>query len=61
MNKPFTLQINDTRQEIVDIINNANLPAFNVKVILNDILQEIQAIDEEEIKKYKEENKDEIQ
>lgn len=60
MNKPFSLIVNETKEQIVNVVNNANLPAFCLKVILNDILNQINQIDEQEIKKYNEElNKEE--
>lgn len=55
MNKPFTLIINETRDKIVEIVNNANLPAFCIKIILNDILNQVESIDNAEIEKYKNE------
>lgn len=55
MNKPFTLIINETRDKIVEIVNNANLPAFCVEIILKDVLNQVESIDNAEIEKYKNE------
>lgn len=55
MNKPITLIVNETRDKIVENINNAQLPAFCIKIILQDVLNEIEKIDNEEIQKYKNE------
>lgn len=55
MNKPFTLQIQETEQKIVEIINNSQLPAYVLKNILQGIYAEIERVDNEEIAKYNEE------
>ena len=55
MNKPFTIQIQETEQNIVEIINNSQLPAYVLKNILQGIYAEIDRVDNEEIAKYNEE------
>lgn len=55
MNKPFTIQIQETEQKIVEIINNSQLPAYVLKNILQGIYAEIDRVDNEEIAKYNEE------
>lgn len=55
MNKPFTMQIQETEQKIVEIINNSQLPAYVLKNILQGIYAEIDRVDNEEIAKYNEE------
>lgn len=55
MNKPITLIVNETRDKIVENINNAQLPAYCVKIILQQVLNEIERIDNEEIEKYQNE------
>lgn len=57
MNKPFTMQIEETEQKIVEIINNSQLPAYVLKSILQGIYAEIDRVDNEEIAKYNEEQK----
>lgn len=59
MDKPFTLKIQETEKEIVEIINSSQLPAFVLKQILQGIYNEVNRIDEEEIKKYQEETEKE--
>lgn len=57
MNKPFTLKLEDLKNKIVEDINNAELPAFNVKIILQEIYKTIEDFDRQEIAKYNEEIK----
>ena len=59
MNKPFTLKIQEVEKEIVEIINSSQLPAFALKQILQGIYNEVDRIDNEEIKKYQEETEKE--
>ena len=55
MNKPFTMQIQETEQKIVEIINNSQLPAYVLKNVLQGIYAEIDRVDNEEIAKYNKE------
>lgn len=55
MNKPFTIQIQEAEQKIVEIINNSQLPAYVLKNILQGIYAEVERVDNEEIAKYNEE------
>jgi len=54
MDKPFTLKIQEVEKEIVEIINNSQLPAYVLKNILQGIYAEIERVDNEEIAKYNE-------
>ena len=37
MEKPFTLIIKEMEEEIIKIINKSNLPAYNIKLSLQNI------------------------
>lgn len=52
MNKPFTIQVQEVEQEIVNTINNSNLPAYVLKQIVKDIYQQISDVEQQEIQKY---------
>ena len=52
MEKHFTVKVNDTKKEIVDVINKANLPALVLKIILKDIYEEIESVEQKEIQEY---------
>lgn len=54
MEKPFTLIIKEMEEEIIKIINKSNLPAYNIKLSLQNIYNEVDRIDKEEISKYNE-------
>ena len=54
MNKPFSLTIAETEQQIVNILNNAQLPAYCLKNMLEKIYNQIEKLDQEEIEKYNE-------
>lgn len=41
MEKPITIQIEDTKKEIIDSINNSKLPIFTLEAIIKDIYNEI--------------------
>lgn len=53
--KPFTIIVQETTQNLVEIINNSQLPTFVLKNILQGIYAEIDRVDNEEIAKYNEE------
>lgn len=55
MNKPLSLMAQETEQEIVEIINKSQLPAYVLKKMLQEIYSEVERIESEEIKKYNEE------
>jgi len=52
MNKPMTVQVNETEQQLIEIINKSGLSSFCVKTILNNIYIQLDSIEKEEIKKY---------
>ena len=56
MNKPFTLKLEELKNKIVEDINNAELPAFNVEIILQEIYKTIEELDKQEIDNYYKEN-----
>lgn len=53
MNKPFTLQVQETQQEIVNTINKSNLPAYVLKNILKELYQQVEQLELNEIETYK--------
>lgn len=57
MNKPFTLKVQEVEQQIVEIINKAGteVPAFCIKVILQDVMKQVNDIDNAEINAYERE------
>lgn len=57
MNKPFTLRLEELKNKIVENINDAELPAFNIKIILQEIYSTIEELDKQEINNYYEEEK----
>ena len=59
MEKPFTIKANDLHQDILKLLNEAKMPCFVLKTIMNDIIKEIEDADGVEITKYLNElNKD---
>ena len=58
MGKPFTLQVNDLKENIVKLINEANMPCYVLKNVMIEIIKMIEDTDGQEITKYfEEENK----
>ncbi len=55
MNKPFTLQVQEIEQKLVEDINNSQLPAYVLKTILQNMYNQLEMIEQEEIAKYNEE------
>lgn len=53
MNKPFTLQVQEAQQEIVNTINKSNLPAYVLKIILKELYQQVEQLEINEIETYK--------
>lgn len=41
MEKPITLQVDEFKKNIIDVINNSNLPAIILDFILKDVYTEI--------------------
>lgn len=52
MDKPFTLKVQELEQKLIGNINNSRLPAFCIKVVLQDIMMKIDEFDKEEIQNY---------
>lgn len=52
MVKPFTLKVQETEQEIVNILNKSEIPAFCLKQILQNLYKQLEDIDHQEIEKY---------
>jgi hypothetical protein len=44
MNKPITVAYEDLKQDIASLINNSGLPAFAIRSILKDYLDEVETI-----------------
>ena len=59
MNKPFSLKVEDTQKQIISFINEAELPAYCIKDILQKIYTEIENLDKQEIERYIKEEKEE--
>lgn len=55
MEKPFTLRTNDLKEEIVKLINEANMPCYVLKNVMFEIIRMIEETDGQEITKYFEE------
>ena len=58
MNKPLSLQVQETEQEVVEVINKSQLPAYVLKTMLERIYKQVELIEQEEIKKYEEAKKE---
>lgn len=52
MEKPFTIKVNDLHQEIIKLLNDAEMPFYVLKSILIEIIKEIEDSDGKEISKY---------
>lgn len=61
MNKPFTVQVMDFEQKLIEEINKSNMPAFVIEKVLDDIYKQILEHDQEEIRKYNQSNLEENQ
>ena len=56
MNKPFTIKVQETSEQVVEVLNKSELPAFALKIILQNLYNELGKLDMEEINKYNKEN-----
>ena len=54
MNKPFSIIIEETKQKLVDVINQSNLHPSIVELIIKDIYFEVNQLNIETIAKEKE-------
>lgn len=52
MEKPFTLKINDLKEEVVKLLNEANVPCYVLKNVMYEIIRMIEETDGQEITKY---------
>lgn len=57
MDKPFTLKVNDLKENIIKLINEANMPCYVLKNAMYEIIHMIEEADGQEITKYFEEMK----
>ena len=55
MNKPLSVAYEEFKQNMLNIINNAGLPAFIVETVLQNYLIEIKAISKQQYQSDKEE------
>ena len=51
--KPFTLQVQEIEQKIVDTINESNIPVYVLKQIVRGIYEQLETIEQQEIENYK--------
>ena len=54
MEKPFTIKINEFKQKLCEVINEANLPAYVLLNELNNMQLAIKQKDMQEINEYNE-------
>lgn len=51
MNKPISIQTEELKKNIIEIINNANLPSFIINFIMKDIYMEINSVYQQQLQK----------
>ena len=44
MNKPISIVREEFKQNMIELVNNSNLPMFVVEPIMNEILTEVRAV-----------------
>lgn len=49
MEKPLNLRIEEVRNQIANIINEANLPAYILKPIVKDFYTQLQNLEQQEL------------
>lgn len=54
MEKPFTIKVQETEQEIIKVINNSNFPIYVLKTIFQNLYNQLEEIDNKEMQKYAE-------
>lgn len=54
MGKPFTIKVQETEQEFIKIINESSLPAYVLKIIFQNLYNQLEEIDNKEMEKYAE-------
>ncbi len=60
MDEPFTLKVQATEEQLVKILNESKIPAFVLKIILQNLFNQLSEIEKNEIESYlrKKEDKD---
>lgn len=53
MNKPANLLVEDTKEELVKVINESGLPPFLVEPILKDIYNQVTVLKQKELEESK--------
>ena len=56
MDKPLTLRVQEIQSKVVEILNDSQLPAYVLKIIIEELYRQLENIEIEEIKKYNEEH-----
>lgn len=49
MEKPTIIKLKETEEEIVKIINNANLPFFVLKPVIEKLLKQVEILEQKEL------------
>ena len=52
MQKPFSLMIKETEEEIIKTINNSNIPIFCLKQVLSNLYNQLDDLEKKEIEEY---------
>lgn len=60
MNKPANLIVEETKENIVKIINESGLPPFLLEPIFKDLYNQINVLKQQELKKSKKEYEDSL-
>lgn len=60
MEEPFTLRVQETEEKLVKILNESKIPAFVLKIILQNLFNQLSEIERNETETYlrKKEDKD---
>lgn len=53
MNKPANLLVEDTKEELIKVINESGLPPFLVEPILKDIYNQVTVLKQKELEESK--------
>lgn len=54
MNKPITVIADDFQRDLINLVNQSNLPMFFVESILKDLLQEVHLVAVRQLEKDRE-------
>lgn len=60
MNKPANLIVEETKENIVKIINGSGLPPFLMEPILKDLYNQISILKQQELEKSRQEYQDSL-